>query len=161
MRPGQIVGSLFVLVLVLYGGGLWLLWDTEVTREYESYEAAADDNVFGGGWLPAFIPASATRLVVTDDLDHNTSRGAFRYDPADTRAFLAQLRPWQGGRAPFDDYAARVADMESRGYRAYAFAAEDSVWVFFIDRAHGRVRYDMWPTIARRPEEAVGLTTRD
>ena len=160
MRPGPIVGTLFLLLLALYGGGLWFLWDLEITREYESYEAAADDNVFGGGWLPDFIPDSATRMSVTNDLDYNTSRGEFRYDPVDTPAFLAQLRPWEGGGAPFDDFAARVAQMESRGFRPYEFAADGNVWVFFVDAADGRVEYDMWPDFAD-PSDAVGPTAWD
>jgi len=160
MRPGPIIGFLFLLLLALYGSGLWLLWGLEITREYESYGAAADDNVFGRGWLPEFIPASATRMAVTNDLDHNTSRGAFRYDPAETSAFLSRLRPWQGGGAPIDDYAARVAEMESRGYRPYEFNARGNVWVFFVDAAGGRVEYDMWPDFAG-VAEGVAILPRD
>jgi len=148
MRPGPIIGFLFLLLLVLYGSGLWFLWGLEITRKYESYGAAAADNVFGRGWLPEFIPDSLTYMAVTNDLDHNTSRGAFRYDPADTAAFLSRLRPWQGGGAPLGDYAARVAEMESRGYAPYGFRARGNVWVFFVDTAGGRVEYDMWPDLS-------------
>lgn len=161
MRPARIVGSLSLLLLALYCGGLWFLWDMEITREYDSYEAAADGNVFGGGWLPAFVPKSATRIAVTNDLDTDTSRGEFRFDPADTGALLARLRPWQDGGAPSGDYAARVAQMEARGFRAYEFAADGNVWVFFVHERDGRVEYDMWPDLASLPQDTADRTAPD
>jgi len=149
MRLALIVGFLAVGFLVLFAYAAWNVFGFEETREYENYQAAAADNVFAGGWLPDFIPQSATRLVVNNDYDVNISRGEFRYDPADTDAFVAWLHPWEGGDAPFNDYAARVAAMERGGYRAWEFAAGGNVWVFFVNAVSGRVEYDMWRSPAR------------
>jgi len=154
MRIALIIGILIVASFVFGSYAAWRLFGFEETREYESYAAAAADNVFAGGWLPELVPDSAARLVVTNDYDVNISRGEFRYDPADTAAFLAELRPWRGGRTPFDGFAARVAAMEQRGYRAYEFAAGGNVWVFFVNAGDGHVEYEMWRESARPREDA-------
>jgi len=156
MRIALIVGFIVAGSLVLFGYVAWNVFGFEETREYESYQAAAADNLFAGGWLPDFIPGSATRIVVTNDYDVNISRGEFRHDPADTAAFLARLRPWEAGDAPFNDFAARVAAMERRGYRAWEFAAAGNVWVFLVNAENGHVEYEMWRRSTRQAESAAG-----
>lgn len=143
MRTALIVG--FVIVaLALLGHVAVRVFGFEQTREYDTYAAAAADDILANGWLPPVIPASATHLVISRDFDVYTGRGAFRYDPADTDSFLARLRPWQGGRVPFNDYGARLAEMESRGYRAYEVADGGNVWLFMVNAAKGDVAYVMW-----------------
>ena len=59
----------------------------------------------------------------------------------------------KGGRAPTDEYAASVTEMEADGYRPWQLengdgAWEDinrgSFWVFFVNAEEGHVIYDMW-----------------
>jgi hypothetical protein len=136
-------------------GGLWFLVNMDtVTSEYATYEDAVADNLFDRGWLPHFIPASATDIVTSNNLDLNISTGEFRYDPADADTFLANLRPWRADRAPTDAYAAYVAEMEADGYRAWELenadgAREDinigTIWVFFMNARQGHAVYDSWP----------------
>lgn len=143
MRPALIAG--FVAVsLALLGYASVRLMGFEETREYDTHVAAAADDVFAKGWLPPVIPGSATGLVMSRNFDVYTGRGAFRYDPADSAAFVARLRPWQGGSVPFNGYGARAAGMERRGYRSFEFAAAGNIWVFFVNAADRHVEYDMW-----------------
>lgn len=94
------------LFLAVFGlgpvaGVVWSLWFVInldiVTSRYDHYEDAVADDLFKRGWLPHFIPASSRGIVTVNNLDLNTSDGEFHYNPADTAAFLAELRPWQGG----------------------------------------------------------------
>ena len=154
MRAVLFLGFFAMVPGVFLVGGLWWLVNLDiVTSEYATYADAVDDNLFGRGWLPHFIPGSATDIVTENNLDLDISMGEFRYDPADTDAFLANLRPWQAGRAPTDAYLAHVAEMKADGYRAWQLengdgAREDinrgSFWVFFVNAREGHVVYDMW-----------------
>jgi len=155
MRTALIAGFVVAFSLMLFAYVAWNVFGFEETREYESYAVAAADNVFAGGWLPELVPASATRLVMFRDFDVYIGRGEFHYDPADTAAFVSELRPWQGGRTPFGDFAARVAAMEQRGFRAYEFTGAGNVWLFLVNAAEGRVEYDMWRDAAYPREGAA------
>jgi hypothetical protein len=144
MRAALIIGFLVVVPLVLVGFGLRYVGDLDVvTREYDTYEAA--DRVFTGGWLPVFIPVSATGIVTRNDLDLNTSNGEFHYDPVDTDAFLANLRPLQDQDNPAKEYHARSGEMISGSYRPFEYRNVGSIWVFFVDGQAGHVIYDMQP----------------
>ncbi|MBE9554116.1 MAG: hypothetical protein IMF05_11685 [Proteobacteria bacterium] len=146
----------FVLFLgALFVGAYQFLWDPyTVTSEYWTYENAVADDLFERGWLPDFIPASATRIVTVNNLDLNMSHGEFHYDPDDTAAFLARLRPLQSDEAQSVVDPERAAELAANGYRAWEFAYTGSawehgntgsVWVFFIREGGGHVFYEMGP----------------
>ena len=155
MRAVLFLSSFALIPGAFIVGGLWFVVTLDiVTSEYATYEDAVADNLFNRGWLPHFIPASATDIVTSNNLDLDISMGEFRYDPADADAFLANLRPWQAGRAPSDAYTALVAEMEADGYRAWQLENADGArkdinlgtfWVFFMNPREGHAVYDSWP----------------
>lgn len=141
---------LFLAPFVLFLGALFIgayqfLWNLNtVTSEYWTYEKAVADSLFERGWLPDFIPVSATRIVTVNDLDLNDSHGEFHYDPADTDFFLANLQPYQDRESPYTDYEAKVEELKSQGYRPYEYRSHASFWVFFVNVEQGHVIYDLW-----------------
>jgi hypothetical protein len=160
-RPKARKGWSAILKLLLSGalaaGMLLLLGQLlvpVVTSKYDSYAEAAADSLFQRGWLPDIIPTSATDIVTINDLDLNVSHGEFRYDSADTAAFLERLRPLPSRDALAAVDPERIAELEGNGYRAYEFAYGDSArgrtqygfaWVFFVNENKGHVLYEMGP----------------
>lgn len=141
--------SLVALIIVL---GLTLLVGLALlqprgrdleSHEYDSYKAAGSGGYFADGWLPKVIPASATKIVTINDLDSHRSRGEFRYDPAESSAFLTRLRPRRDARSLPRDFEARLPGMEAAGYRTYEYRQGGTVWLFFVNRKDGHVFYDM------------------
>ena len=146
LLPGAMAIGLFLTA------GQWLT--PVVTSAYDTYADAVADDLFDRGWLPDFIPASATRIVTVNNLDINISEGRFRFDRADRAAFLARLRPLQSDEALSVVDPERVAALGTNGYRPYEFAYDESdrglvntgsVWVFFVHEIDGFAYYEMGP----------------
>ena len=56
--------------------------------------------------------------------------------------------------------AARVAEMESRGHRAYEYAVGGNAWVFLVNAEDGHAEYHMWSALAH-PSGAVAGASWD
>lgn len=149
----------FMGYLALFPAGylvvvFWIMVNLDiVTSRYSTYEDAVADHLFQRGWLPHFIPASATDIVTRNNLDLDLSEGEFRYDPAETGAFLANLHPWRADETSTDAYAAHVKEMAADGYHAWELENADglrvdinrgTVWVFFVNAPEGHAIYESW-----------------
>jgi hypothetical protein len=134
------LAAIGVLALALY-----FLFSDIVTNDYATLADAKRDEVFGRGWLPNILPTSATSIRTSNNLDINTSEGQFYFDSRDAQIFFGQLRPYSRTDNPFADYSKKLRRMEAKGYTAYEFSNDYSVWVFLCDSKKGHCVYDMWP----------------
>lgn len=106
-----------------------------VTQSYATHAEAAADSAIARGWIPAFVPATATEIKEAHDIDTNERWLRFRIPAGDT-AFLATRLPLSAdareGRKPprfFGDWAYELNDppgMTPRSSLVY-FRFEDSV----------------------------------
>ncbi len=117
----------------------------EVTKIDATKEQAAASGSIARGWLPNILPRSSTSIKTTNDLDLNTSRASFAFDPEEWDSFAAHLVPLGQTRPPFKDWNRTVENYQSRGYEAKAFEGDRSWWVFFCKPTEGRCEGFMWP----------------
>ena len=61
--------------------------------EYATYSAAERAGAVKRGWVPAFVPLSATEIAEAHDLDINTQRLRFRAPMEDLQAMSSKLVP--------------------------------------------------------------------
>ena len=143
---------LFLVVLLVAGGS------DVVTSHYATYSEAANDHLFGRGWLPEFIPSSSFNITTSNNLDRNQSEGEFSFPVAETDSFVSRLVPYSGRSAPFSDFEKLVNRRKAQGYTLYEFAGRESVWVFFLNREKGHIYYRMWLVYNRiDPPEEIGI----
>lgn len=109
-----------------------------VSLSYPTRADAEADSPFARGWLPQIIPASSKGITMTNDLDLNTSNGAFQFDASDHDAFVAQLT-----RTPEDDRG---------GYAAYTHKD----WTFWISLERNRCTFHMRVSRNETPSEQDG-----
>lgn len=115
-----------------------------VTNRYDSIAEARRDRLFERGWLPDILPASAGRILVSNDLDINTSEGEFFFAPDDFSSFQARLSSDVPTRTPFADWAGFVSRHAAKDYSARAFSGNGSTWVFLCHGGIGHCVYRMW-----------------
>lgn len=60
---------------------------------YPNYTAAVDAGAVDRGWLPSYVPTSATEIAEAHDIDLNTQRLRFRLPPSEARAMVAAMEP--------------------------------------------------------------------
>jgi hypothetical protein len=94
-----------VASLILAAFGLIALDRSEtIEREYPSYAAASGGHFRTGGWMPDYLPPSATRIRAAQNLDTNLQWLAFSLSAEDLSALLAQgtaVGRLPSSRAPF------------------------------------------------------------
>lgn len=94
-----------------------------VIQRYATYEEAQQQGVFARGWLPEILPASSSDIATTNNLDLNTSEGAFKIDMKDYDKFVALLQPLDEANK-------------------YYYIDMGSKWVFTI-YSNGKVTYQL------------------
>ena len=91
--------------LGLAAGGLIALDRSEtIESQYESFAAASEGRFGTGGWMPDYVPPSATQIRAAQNLDTNRQWICFRLPPEDLASLLAQgtrVTTLPGSRAPF------------------------------------------------------------
>jgi hypothetical protein len=70
------------------------------------------------GWIPPVLPASATQIRETHDLDTNVGHGTFAFGASDAGQFRAALLPLAPGQ-PIRTHAVPRSEFERRGYSFY------------------------------------------
>lgn len=60
---------------------------------YPNYADAVRDGAVNRGWIPAFVPPSASEIHEAHDLDTNVQRLRFRVPPSDARLVTRQMIP--------------------------------------------------------------------
>lgn len=106
-----VVGVLFVLV----AGAC----NEQQRATYATYADADHDKAAERGWIPRYLPRSATDIAEVHDLDLNTQRLRFRAPVADLRSMAAALRPVQ--TSELRNHDDRVPEL--KGYWPYELHA--------------------------------------
>lgn len=91
--------SLGLLLMTLSGCELFHSLDKDAS--YATYEEAKADGAMRRGWIPAFVPASATDLKESHNLDTNESWLTFRFAEADREGLAEALTPADAGEVQF------------------------------------------------------------
>ena len=140
--------ALWIIGLLSALGLSWLglsLLDTDVVESsYASVKEARSDQLFGRGWLPDILPASAHDIRTSNNLDLNTSAGEFYFASADYSQFWNRLAPYAAMETPFEGFDERVQKKLARGFTSGVFVDGDTVWVFTCRSQEGYCEYDMW-----------------
>lgn len=130
--------TMIVLALILIGG----CSDT-ITNHYATRLDAEADRLFDRGWLPNIIPVSAKNIITSNNLDINISEGEFQYDPIDANSFLKNLSPYTERKIDISRWQTQIVEHKKKGYEAFEYSAEGSVWIFLINKREGHVQYFM------------------
>lgn len=114
-----------------------------VESRYATLQAAREDQLFARGWLPDILPASATGIRMSNNLDLGTSVGEFTMSATEGPAFTARLS--SGALpAPFERWAAEVEQNRAAGHSVWHYRERDAAWVFFCSPDRTRCEYTMW-----------------
>jgi hypothetical protein len=132
-------GKLIVLVAALCAVAC-----DEVTTTYKTVQDARADRLFERGWLPDILPPSARNIRITSDLDVNTSSGEFYFWVEDFPTFSQALSPYSGGPSRLAHLKRDVERLASKGYVAYEYPKDGSVWVFMCNIEKGFCEYRAW-----------------
>lgn len=87
-----------------------------VTSVHPTRAAAQPD--IDRGWIPPVLPASATQIRETHDLDTNAGHGTFAFAASDAEQFRAALVPLAPGQPLRTQHVSR-SEFERRGYSFY------------------------------------------
>ena len=60
-------------------------------NKYSNLEEVKTDTAIQRGFIPAILPASASKIVESHDLDTNTIFGSFKYEEKDEETFMQNL----------------------------------------------------------------------
>ena len=85
---------LFVVLALLLAVGLAVLHRIENPKtKYDKYQAVVADDAIGRGWIPSFLPESATDITEQHSIDTNVGYVTFTADLVDVRAIRADCAP--------------------------------------------------------------------
>jgi hypothetical protein len=139
-RKGLVVSVLSIVIMVMLFINLRSC-DT-VTEKYDTYAEAKAGGIFNRGWLPEVVPASATKLIATNNLDTNTSEGEFYFSSDDAPLFISSLQLYE---APVAELLTKEVELKPKGYGSYEYVQGSSRWVFFVQGRIGHVIYFLIP----------------
>ena len=130
---------------ILVGCGIGLLWMLgffdEVHRTYEDKEQATAARLFEKGWLPDFIPESSKNISMVNNLDINTTRGSFDFEPSDLDRFITRIQNSNDDRVRLGSERKQEKELSDDGYMIFNCSVGDSAWKFFI---HPRGHCEFW-----------------
>lgn len=98
---------------------------------YRTYHDAAADGAISRGWLPAWLPTTATEIREWHNLDTNATFASFIYGTADPREFLATCQPTSPTTIP-SPRRWRITDRERS--RLQFYRCDEETWAA-IDRS--------------------------
>ncbi|MFT3807837.1 hypothetical protein [Arenimonas sp.] len=113
-----------------------------VTTDYATLAEARAGGL--GGWLPDVVPASATDIHVSTNMDLGFSVGEFWFASADAPAFFMRLEPGAPPSAPFDSWSDTVVEYCEDGYLAHSIHEGRETTVFFCHEQKKRCDYFSW-----------------
>lgn len=116
----------------------------DVQTAYENRQEALDNGLVAKGWLPDFIPVSAEQIRTNNNLDLNTSNGSFSFKTDDWRNFAAHLKAQGHSTPPFANWVRTTEKYKARGYEAWWYEEEQTIWVFFCKPREGVCEHLMW-----------------
>ncbi len=76
------ITSFISFVSVIFIIGIYIAANMDTFKsEFTTYEEMKKSRVFRNGWLPKYIPKTATNIQEKHDLDSNSVFATFQYDP--------------------------------------------------------------------------------
>ena len=89
-----------VITAALAAGVLLFLCDERREARYATYGDAVEQGAVRRGWLPPYVPQSATEIAEVHDLDTNAQLLRFEAPPAALTEMVARLTPAPGRDVP-------------------------------------------------------------
>ena len=129
--------SLFVL------GGL-LACSNGASFHYASKAEAQAAGLFQKGWLPAFIPESASNIQIQNNLDLNTASGSFTFAAQDWSVLDKGANMQLASPAPFAAWPKIQAEHSAKHFQQRQHSEGGASWFFFCQPALGFCEYLMW-----------------
>lgn len=82
-----VIIKVFGVVCIILGGLGYACHRLENTRSYfETYEDMKAAGMIDAGWIPDYIPRTATEIHETHDIDTNIVKMKFKYEASDTKS---------------------------------------------------------------------------
>jgi hypothetical protein len=88
-----ILFPVLAMAATVLGCGVPGLSDLDMHSHYASYSEAEADGAVRRGWIPDFVPRSATGFQESHNLDTNEQWLTFRFNTADLPHILEKLKP--------------------------------------------------------------------
>lgn len=85
-RRWRILAAAVILAVLLAG------CNENMRASYETYAEAEADGAISRGWIPAYVPPSATQIMEVHNLDVNTQRIRFNAPLADLQLMVEGMR---------------------------------------------------------------------
>lgn len=126
----------------------------DITDErYATYAEARDAGMIERGWMPDFVPTSATDIHDVHDLDTNAQTLIFSATGSEIPALIARFRP---ARMEDRDVARRMTDdlgweSDSAEIQAYQLCRGDDPGGLFVNHETGVIAYKVpvdWTTFS-------------
>lgn len=152
VRLAAVAATIVIGLLLIAGLVAIVSYSDIVERSYQTKEEASEDGAFERGWLPDYIPQSATRISVRRNRDVCVTEGSFDFARSDFVAFSDAIRSadsgkvWGGIGAP----KGWKEDLIEAGYKAYKVSRKDGSALFFVHPEQGHC---VFATAARVPRE--------
>jgi hypothetical protein len=103
-----------------------------IEERYVTHAEAVAAGIERRGWLPAFVPETASDIAVLYNLDTNGVRVTFRFPPRERSALVARLRPTGGEPPPPPSTRPGVPawwPTTMAGFEAFQYVDDRSWWV--------------------------------
>lgn len=127
-----------------FGCGSWFgMLDLDKETYYGTYEEAITDGMETRGWMPAFMPKSATEIHEYHNLDSNAQWLTFRFGEEDLASIKAALEASEDGSA----------------FRQRRSQAAVAWWPADIGSGRGGVDLSYWSY--RQDSRAAGVVVMD
>ena len=129
---GLLVVGLFLLVVGVFDIS---------SRAYGSKVDAFKDRAFERGWLPAFIPDSATNISLEHNSDVSVTNATFDFRPEDFRGFIEAIHASDDGERTHSVPLLRESELLREGYQRYEYNRGSNCCRFLIHADQGRCEF--------------------
>ena len=79
MKIFTVIVVFFITALTAFS----LVFDDTVSSSFKNYSELRQSGIFEAGWLPPYFPMTATNIEEQHDLDLNTVKAKFSFNPSD------------------------------------------------------------------------------
>ncbi|GAB1267011.1 hypothetical protein NBRC116493_02640 [Aurantivibrio infirmus] len=87
-RMKKAIAGLVVLSLCSLVGVMWLISIERVHSRFDNYQGMETSGIFEAGWLPPYLPKSATNIREKHDIDTNFVHATFEYEQQDKSSVI-------------------------------------------------------------------------
>jgi hypothetical protein len=110
-------------------------------RSYPNRGEAFKDRAFERGWLPAFIPDSATNISLEHNSDVSVTNANFHFRPEEFQAFAEAIRASDDGERTHQVALLRENQLLSEGYQRHEYNRGSYCCRFLIHPEQGRCEF--------------------